>query len=207
MLLPLSSIYKPGYLEVIFGPMKSGKSEYLIHLFNEFSYSSLKTVAFKPIVDTRTTDISTRTGDKRLDAVAIDENTPEDIFTYLETSECKIIGIDEAQFFSDRLVDVVMSLLKQNYHVIISGLLLNFRGEPFGPMPYLIGRANNVIRLTAVCDYPHCNNWAVLTQRLIDGKPASYDSPLVLIEGSGQRESYEARCVIHHNVPTETKEP
>ncbi len=79
--------------------------------------------------------------------------------------------------------------------------MLSFRGEPFGPMPSLVGRADKAIRLTAICDYSGCDLRATRTQRLINGKPAPYDSPLVVIEGEGIEETYEARCVLHHNVP------
>ena len=186
--------------------MKSGKSQYLIQSFDELSYSDVKAVLFKPAVNTREKGIASRASDKELFTIVIDENKPEEIISYLETSDCKIIGIDEAQFFTSELIEVIIDLLKENYQVIVSGLLLSFRGEPFGPMPSLIGRANRVIRLTAVCEYPNCNQWAVLTQRLINGKPASYDSPLVLIENSGQNEKYEPRCLNHHLVPRETPE-
>ena len=201
----MSSIYKPGYLEAIFGPMKSGKSEFLIRKFDEISNSNIEFVLFKPAIDTREKGIMSRASNKELEAVAINENKPEEILSYLENSDCQIIGIDEANFFSDSLVEIVITLIEMNYHVIVSGLLLSFRGEPFGPMPYLVGRADNVIRLKAVCEYPNCNQWALLTQRLIDGKPASYDSPLILVEHSGQNEKYEARCVKHHIVPRETQ--
>ncbi len=186
--------------------MKSGKSQYLIQSFDELSYSDVKAVLFKPAVNTREKGIASRASDKELYTIVIDENKPEEIISYLETSDCKIIGIDEAQFFASDLIEVVMDLLKKNYQVIVSGLLLSFRGEPFGPMPSLIGRASRVIRLTAVCEYPNCNQWAVLTQRLINGKPAPYDSPLVLIENSGQNEKYEPRCLNHHLVPRKTQE-
>jgi thymidine kinase len=201
----LAGIYKPGFLEAIFGPMKSGKSEYLIRLFTELSFSNIEGIVFKPAVNTREIGIASRGNDKQLKAIVIDENRPEDILVELKKVDNKFIGIDEAQFFSDKLVWVVEELLRLDYHIVICGLLLSFRGEPFGPMPYLVGRANNIIRLTAVCEYPKCNNWAVLTQRLIDGKPAQYDSPLVLIENSGQKEKYEPRCVNHHLIPGKPK--
>ena len=201
----MPGIYKPGFLEAIFGPMKSGKSEYLIRLFTELTYSNIEGIVFKPAVNTRELGIASRGNDKQLKAIVIDENHPENILEELKKVDNKFIGIDEAQFFSNRLVSVVEELQQQDYHIVVCGLLLSFRGEPFGPMPYLVGRANNIIRLTAVCEYPNCNNWAVLTQRLIEGKPALYNSPLVLIENSGQKEKYEPRCVNHHLVPEKPK--
>ena len=201
----MPEIYKPGYLEAIFGPMKSGKSEYLIRMFNELRYSDIKGIVFKPAVNTREPGIASRGSDMQLEAIVIDEKYPEKILSHLETLECKFVGIDEAQFFTDNLVDVVEDLIKKEYHVIVCGLLLSFRGEPFGPMPSLVGRANHVTRLTAICEYPNCNHWAVLTQRLIDGKPSPYDSPLVFIEKSGQSDNYEPRCINHHQVPKKPK--
>ena len=133
--------------------------------------------------------------------IAIDEEHPELIFKYLKDKYYRIIGIDEAHFFDVRLVEVIDTLLIRRYHIIISGLMLNFRGEPFGPMPWLIGRANNVMRLTGICDVNGCNRRATRTQRLINGEPASYDSPVVEIEGQGKDITYETRCVIHHIVP------
>lgn len=197
----MSGIYKPGFLETIFGPMKSGKSQYLIRLFTELTFSNIEGIVFKPAVNTREIGIVSRGDNKQLKAIVIDEKCPENILDELKKVDNKFIGIDEAQFFSDNLVWVVDELLRIDYHIVICGLLLSFRGEPFGPMPYLVGRANKIIRLTAVCEYPGCNNWAVLTQRLIEGEPAQYDSPLVLIENSGQQEKYEPRCIHHHLVP------
>ena len=197
----MPGIYKPGFLEAIFGPMKSGKSQYLISLFTELTFSNIEGIVFKPAVNTREIGIVSRGDNKQLKAIVIDEKCPENILDELKKVDNKFIGIDEAQFFSDSLVWVVDELLRKDYHVVICGLVLSFRGEPFGPMPYLVGRANKIIRLTAVCEYPECNNWAVLTQRLIEGEPAQYDSPLVLIENSGQQEKYEPRCIHHHLVP------
>ncbi|MHA1976726.1 MAG: thymidine kinase [Candidatus Hodarchaeales archaeon] len=199
----MPEIYKPGYLEAIFGPMKSGKSEYLIRMFNELRYSDIRGIVFKPAVNTREPGIASRGSDMQLEAIIVDEKHPEEILSYLNTFECKFVGVDEAQFFADNLVHVIEQLLKKEYHVIVCGLLLSFRGEPFGPMPSLVGRAHHVTRLTAICEYPNCNHWAVLTQRLINGKPCPYNSPLVLIENTGQSETYEPRCVNHHQVPRE----
>jgi len=203
----MSKVYKSGCLEVIFGPMKSGKSETFIILFKELGHSNIEWITFKPAVNTREKGITSRTFDLKLEAIVIDEDHPEQIFEYLKVKDYKIIGIDEAQFFDIRLVDIVDTLLENNYHVIVSGLMLNFRGEPFGPMPWLVGRANNITRLTAICDMHGCNRRATRTQRLINGSPAPYDSPLVVIEDQGKNETYEARCAIHHIVPKKEDYP
>lgn len=197
----MSLVYKSGYLEVIFGPMKSGKSEMFIRFFKELEYSNCAWVTFKPAVNTRENGIASRAFDLKLKAIAIDEKHPELMFEYLKEKKYKIVGIDEVHFFDTRLVDVIDTLLKNSYHVIASGLMLDFRGEPFGPTPWLIGRANEITRLTAICDVFGCNRRATRTQRLIEGEPAPYDSPLVVIEDQSRIESYEARCFIHHIVP------
>jgi thymidine kinase len=197
----MSMVYKPSYLEVIFGPMKSGKSEKIIRIFKELELSDYECVVFKPAVNIREKGIASRAFDLRLKAIVIDEKQPKMILKYLKAKQYKIIGIDEAQFFDVSLVNVVDSLLKKRYHVIVSGLVLSFRGEPFGPMPWIVGRANKIIRLTAICDIQGCNRRATRTQRLINGEPAPYNSPLVAIEGQKKTETYEARCVLHHIVP------
>jgi thymidine kinase len=180
--------------------MKSGKSEHLIMFFKELTFSEIEGVAFKPEVDTRSQKIVSRAFDLNLDAIIINELHPELIYKHIRDTNYKIIGIDETHFFDNRLVDVVDNLLKQEYHVIVSGLMLSFRGEPFGPMPWLVGRANKTVRLTAICDYPECDQRATRTQRLINGEPAKYDTPLVLIEGTTVGETHEARCVLHHTI-------
>jgi thymidine kinase len=197
----MSNIYKPGFLEVLFGPMKSGKSEQIIRIFKELEFTDIEYVVFKPAVNIREKGIASRTFNITLDAISIDEKNPKQIYSYLEESNYKIIGIDEAQFFDLSLVEIVDDLLKKSYHIIVTGLMLSFRGEPFGPMPWLVGRANKITHLTAICEVQGCNQIATRTQRLIDGKPAPYNSPLVLIEESGKSETYEARCFLHHEVP------
>ncbi|MFW9904940.1 MAG: thymidine kinase [Candidatus Thorarchaeota archaeon] len=197
----MCQVYKPGYLEVIFGPMKSGKSAVFIIFFKKLEYSNYNWVIFKPAVNIREEGIASRAFNLNLEAIVVDEDHPELILEHLKERNPKIIGIDEAHFFDNRLVEIVDELLKEQYHIIISGLLLNFRGEPFGPMPWLIGRADKVTRLTSICDVFGCNRGATRTQRLINGEPAPYDSPVVVIEGQGKPETYETRCVIHHIVP------
>ncbi len=196
----MTIVYKPGCLEVIFGPMKSGKSAIFIRRFKELEYSDYKLIIFKPAVNTRELGVSSRAFDVKLEAIVIDEKNPELIFEYLKKKQYNIVGIDEAHFFDNHLVDVIDILLKEGYHVIVSGLMLSFRGEPFGPMPWLVGRADEVTSLTAICDVDGCNHRATRSQRLINGEPAPYNSPLVVIEDQSKIETYEARCVIHHIV-------
>jgi len=107
-----------------------------------------------------------------------------------------VVAIDEVQFFADPIVDIVQELANQGYRVIVAGLDLDFRGEPFGPMPKLLSIAEQLTKLQAVCTI--CGSPASRTQRLINGKPASYYDPVIMV---GAEESYEPRCRHHHEIP------
>ena len=110
--------------------------------------------------------------------------------------EALVIAIDEVQFFDDDVVAVCEELALRGKRVIVAGLDTDFRGEPFGPMPALLAKAESVRKLHAICMV--CGGEASRTQRLIDGQPAYYEDPVVLI---GASESYEARCRGCHQVP------
>jgi thymidine kinase len=111
-------------------------------------------------------------------------------------NETTVVAMDEAQFFDPEIVDVANELASRGVRVIIAGLDLDFRGEPFGPMPVLMAKAEKVDKLHAIC--MTCGNEASRTQRLVNGKPARYDDPVVIV---GASELYEARCREHHDVP------
>lgn len=106
------------------------------------------------------------------------------------------MGIDEAQFFDDGIVEVANQLADQGKRVIVTGLDTDFRGEPFGCMPVMIAMADKVEKLNAICMV--CGEAATRTQRLVNGKPANYHDPIVIV---GASEMYEARCRRHHEVP------
>ena len=112
------------------------------------------------------------------------------------------MSIDEAHFFGKGFIRVLEKLLLDGKNIGIAGFDLDFRGEPFGPMPEILCMANEVYKGSAVCKFPDCGAPATRTQRLIDGKPAHYNSPLVVIEGEAH---YEPRCLIHHEVPGKPK--
>ena len=112
-----------------------------------------------------------------------------------------LIAIDEVQFFDEEIIAVTQHLANSGYRVIVAGLDQDFRGEPFGPMPVLLSLAESVTKLQAVCAV--CGSPSSRTQRLIDGKPASYDEPVILV---GASESYEPRCRHHHEVPGKPSE-
>lgn len=110
--------------------------------------------------------------------------------------EILVNKIDEVQFFDDNIADVLTLLANQGYRVIAAGLDQDFRGEPFSIVPKLMSLAELVTKLQAVCSV--CGSPASRTQRLINGQPASYDDPIILV---GASESYEPRCRHHHEVP------
>jgi len=107
-----------------------------------------------------------------------------------------VIAIDEIQFFDEEIIDVCNYLADLGKRVICAGLDMDFRGNPFGPIPRILAIAERVDKLQAICVV--CGMPASRTQRLIEGKPAYYDDPVVLV---GASEVYEARCRRHHEVP------
>ena len=183
-----------GWIEVICGPMFAGKSEELIRRVKTLSYAHQKIVAFKPAIDNRydKSAIASHDGEK-YQAFAI--TSAEDILPLVE-SDVQVVAIDEVQFFKDSIVSICESLADRGVRVIVAGLDTDFRGEPFGVMPLLLARAEFVTKLSAACTV--CGCAATRTQRLVDGKPANYDDPIILV---GAKESYEARCRKHHIVP------
>ena len=183
-----------GWIEVICGPMFAGKSEELIRRVKTLSYAHQKIIAFKPAIDNRydKSAIASHDGEK-YQAFAI--KSAEDILPLVE-SDVQVVAIDEVQFFKDSIVSICESLADRGVRVIVAGLDTDFRGEPFGVMPLLLARAELVTKLSAACTV--CGCAATRTQRLVDGKPANYDDPIILV---GAKESYEARCRKHHNVP------
>jgi thymidine kinase len=103
---------------------------------------------------------------------------------------------NEAQFFDPEIVNVAQELAARGIRVLVAGLDMDFRGEPFGPMPLILAKAERVDKLHAICMV--CGDDASRTQRLVNGKPAKYDDPVVIV---GASELYEARCRAHHEVP------
>ena len=190
-------MYRPkdhGCIEVVCGPMYSGKSEELIRRIRRAEIAKQKVQVFKPTIDDRydKRDVVSHRGDK---IQGIPVSRSEDILNYLD-EDTEVIGIDEVQFFDDGIVKVVNHLADNNKRVIVAGLDTDFRGEPFSVMPQLMAIAEFVDKITAIC--MKCGNPATKTQRLINGKLADYNDPIVLI---GAKESYEARCRNCHEVP------
>ncbi|MFD2922924.1 thymidine kinase [Halobacillus naozhouensis] len=188
-----------GWVEVICGSMFSGKSEELIRRVRRATYGNLSVRVFKPAIDNRYKEdsIVSHNGTS-----VLARPVAESLEILKEVSdEVDIVGIDEVQFFDDNIVEVVECLADRGIRVIAAGLDTDFRGEPFGKMPELMALSESVTKLNAIC--PVCGSPASRTQRLIDGKPASYDDPIILV---GASESYEPRCRHHHEVPNKPRQ-
>ncbi len=184
-----------GRIEVICGSMFSGKSEELIRRVRRAEIARQTVQVFKPSIDNRYGLDSVNSHDGRAtQAIAIER--AEQILDFLN-EDTTVVAIDEAQFFDEALVEVCRLLAdRRGIRVIVAGLDLDFRGEPFGPMPTLIAQAEQVDKLHAICVV--CGEEASRSQRLINGQPAHYNDPVILI---GAKESYEARCRHCHEVP------
>ncbi|MFA9559878.1 thymidine kinase [Evansella sp. AB-rgal1] len=185
---------REGWLEVVCGSMFSGKSEELIRRVRRAYYGRQKVQVFKPKIDNRYSEkeVVSHNGNKVF-ALPIEDASM--ILELLET-DTQVVAIDEVQFFDHDVVDVVQELADQGIRVIVAGLDQDFRGEPFGDVPQLMALAESVTKLQAIC--LSCGSPASRTQRLINGEPASYDDPIILV---GASESYEPRCRHCHEVP------
>lgn len=182
-----------GWIEVICGSMFSGKSEELIRRVRRAEIAKQRVQVFKPAIDTRYGNKAVISHDGNKVSACIVEKA-EDILKDL-LPDVQVVAIDEAQFFDDDIVRVCQTLADSGKRVIVAGLDQDFRGEPFGPMPKLLAVAEKVDKLQAICMV--CGGPASRTQRLINGEPAYYDDPTILI---GANDVYEARCREHHIV-------
>lgn len=184
---------KDGWIEVISGPMFAGKTEELLRRVKRLEYARKNIVVFKPIIDNRYSENEVVShNNNRTKSVNI--SSARQIFKFID-SNTDVVAIDEIQFLDDEAVAICEVLADKGIRVIVSGLDRDFRGEPFSFMPKLIALAEYVTKLTAIC--VKCGIPATRTQRLVNGKPARYDDPIVLI---GAEESYEARCRHCHKV-------
>ncbi|MGC8837677.1 MAG: thymidine kinase [Anaerolineae bacterium] len=183
-----------GQVEVICGSMFSGKTEELIRRVRRAQIARQKVQVFKPSIDNRygMERVSSHNG-MHWDAIPVDR--AERILELVE-DDTDVVAIDEAQFFNWEIAQVCEALADRGVRVIVAGLDMDFRGEPFGPMPLLMAQAEKVDKLQAIC--VRCGRPASRTQRLINGRPASVDDPVILV---GASEVYEARCRHCHEVP------
>ena len=186
--------YDGGWIELICGSMFSGKTEELIRRVKRAQIAQQKVQVFKPVLDDRyeVEKVSSHDG-LHWDAITVRD--AKQILT-LVGEDTDVIAIDEIQFFDWTIADVCQDLADRGKRVILAGLDMDFRGEPFGPMPLLMAQAEAVDKLQAICVI--CGAPASRTQRLIDDKPANYDDPVILV---GASEVYEARCRRCHEVP------
>lgn len=190
-----SQFIHPGVIEGFGGPMASGKSAALLKRVDPLRWiPGAEYIGFKPGVDNR--EHHSRSSKNFIDWIYV--VSPGEILDYVKDSH-DLVVMDEAQFFDKRVVSVVSELQAQLKNIVFAGLDFDFRGEPFGEMKELMFRSNEFEKLYAIC--PSCGDKAYYTQRLIDGKPAHYDSPIISIEGEKVRERYEPRCFRHHEVP------
>ena len=183
-----------GWIEVVCGSMFSGKTEELIRRLRRAEIARQKVQVFKPALDERygTEKVASHNG---MHWEAIPVTSAREILELVE-SDTTVVAIDEAQFFDWSVADVCHQLADQGVRVIAAGLDMDFRGEPFGPMPLLMAQAEQVHKLQAICVV--CGAPASRTQRLLNGQPAWYDDPVIMV---GASEVYEARCRHCHQVP------
>jgi thymidine kinase len=190
---------RPGWIEVITGVMFSGKSEELIRRVRRAIIARRRVQVFKSHFDTRYGPSTIASHDGReIEAVPVD--SAAEIFRQVRP-DTELVAIDEAQFLDPEIVTVVTALAARGVRVIVAGTDTDFRGEPFGAMGDLMAVAESVDKLQAICVI--CGDLATRNQRLVDGRPARYDSPTILVGG---RESYEARCRHCHRVPRQDED-
>ncbi len=185
---------RDGWIEVITGPMFAGKTEELIRRVNRLQYAKQNILVFKPSIDIRYGDEDVVShNNTRTRSVNITKAS--EIMEYID-DDTDVVAIDEIQFLDDEAVNISEYLADHGIRVIISGLDRNFRGDPFSFMPTLMAMAEDVTKLSAIC--VKCHTPATRTQRIIDGRPANYNDPIILV---GAKDTYEARCRHCHEVP------
>lgn len=184
---------RAGWIEVICGSMFCGKTEELIRRVKRAQIARQKVQVFKPVLDDRYVPEAVNSHAGR-QVEAVRANNAQELFTLVD-EDTQVVAVDEVQFFDHAIVDVCQHLAETGKRVICTGLDLDFRGEPFGLMPRLMAVAEHVEKLQAIC--LSCGAPASRTQRLIEGSPAQYDDPVILI---GASEEYEARCRACHVV-------
>lgn len=182
-----------GRLEVVCGSMFSGKTEELLRRLKRAEFAKQNVLTIKNSIDKRknmcATSVVSHQGRER--NAFIVGGSDDNIMKILElaNSNIDVVGIDEIQFFPIKIIDVICKLVENGKRVIVAGLDLDFKGEPFGIVPVLMAFADEVLKFKAICVV--CGNDAHHTQRIINGQPAKYSDPIILV---GAEECYEARC-------------
>ncbi|HRG20383.1 MAG TPA: thymidine kinase [Saprospiraceae bacterium] len=173
---------RSGWIEVICGSMFSGKTEELIRRLKRARIANQKIQIFKPVTDTRY---------HVEDVVSHDENSikslpvASSIDILKNLSEVNVVGIDEAQFFDEKLPEICQKLAIRGIRVIVAGLDMDYKGVPFGPIPHLLSVAEYITKVHAIC--PHCGNLATHSYRF-----STEEGQVVL----GEKDKYEPRCRI-----------
>ncbi len=187
-------MHHSGSIEVICGSMFCGKTDELIRRLRRATIARQKVQVFKPAIDNRYEEqkVASHAG-STFEAIPVSGS--KQILEQL-APDTTVVGIDEAQFFDEGIVAVIEKMADKDIQVIAAGLDQTFNGEPFGCMPTLMALAERVDKLQAICMV--CGEPASRTQRLVNGKPARFDDPIIIV---GASEMYEARCRKHHIVP------
>ena len=186
-------VSRPGWIEVICGPMFAGKSEELIRRIKRLEYAKKKTLVFKPSIDVRySSNEVVSHSNLKTKSIAIKES--KEILDYVDSSTFAI-AVDEVQFLDKEIIYLAQKLALKGIRVILGGLDTDFRGEPFPITASLMTIAEDVLKLTAICVV--CWAPATKTQRIINGKPAHYSDPIIKV---GASEAYEPRCRHCHQV-------
>lgn len=185
--------YRKGWLEVISGCMFAGKTEELIRRINVLKFANQNIVVFKPAIDNRYSDtkVASHAG-SMVDSIPI--HKAKEILDHVDES-VDVVAVDEVQFLDEDIVEVCDYLARHGIRVMVAGLDMDFRGEPFGVMPRLLTEAEFVTKLTAVC--VKCGAPATRTQRIVNGQPARWNDPTIVV---GAKEAYEARCRHCHEI-------
>ncbi len=187
----MTQMRKKGRLEVVCGSMFSGKTEELMRRVKRAEYARQNVLTLKHQLDQRKshTRLVSHGGIEHAALPIQDNQAAFKQILELAMPPINVVGIDEIQFFPHGIIEVITQLVDRGNRVIVAGLDLDFRGEPFGIMPALLSIADEVLKLKAICVL--CGSDAHHTQRLINGAPASYHDPIILV---GAEEYYEARC-------------
>jgi thymidine kinase len=186
---------EPGWIEVITGPMFAGKSEELIRRVHRLDYGHRPYLVFKPAIDNRYSENDVESHSHyKVKCIPIKKSS--EIPPYLAKSKVEVVAIDEIQFLDEGIVPLCDELANEGIRVIVAGLDTDFRGEPFPVTSALLAKAEFVTKLSAIC--VKCGAPATMSQRLVNGIPAPYDAPIILV---GAAESYEPRCRHCHQCP------
>jgi thymidine kinase len=185
---------RDGWIEVITGPMFAGKTEELIRRVKRLEFAKQNIIVFKPTIDDRYAqgEVVSHNNNR---TKSINITASSEIMDYVN-DDTDVVAIDEIQFLDEEAITICEYLADHGIRVIVSGLDRDFRGEPFSFMPKLLSLAEEVTKLSAICVV--CHTPATRTQRIVDGKPANYNDPIILV---GAKDSYEARCRHCHQVP------